>query len=242
MQLQIMSDLHTEFYDDPITFVEQFQPEAENLVLAGDIGYLSRFAQLVRVLAIFCERWKRVIYIPGNHEFWGGSVHYGLSALDQLTFMPELSNLTWLHDGIGIVIDGKEIIGDTMWFQDDPLNTMYQGNMPDFDKIDGFVPWVYDHNAAWQKFLEKRPADVVVTHHMPVPECTPTMFRDSQLNRFFVCNMGKYIDRFQPALWICGHTHTPCDFVLGKTRIVCNPSGYPREDTDFNPSLVIEVP
>ena len=30
-------------------------------------------------------------------------------------------------------------------------------------------------------------------------------------------------------LWLHGHTHAPRDYVVGTTRVVCNPRGYPHE-------------
>lgn len=52
-----------------------------------------------------------------------------------------------------------------------------------------------------------------------------------------------------PTLAIHGHVHKNQDYVIGSTRIVANPRGYPmqfapnspRENPDFDPSLVVEV-
>ena len=33
----------------------------------------------------------------------------------------------------------------------------------------------------------------------------------------------------QAALWIHGHSHDRCDYLLGTTRVVANPLGYPNE-------------
>jgi len=39
-----------------------------------------------------------------------------------------------------------------------------------------------------------------------------------------------------------GHTHPCFDYVLGETRIVCNPRGYDgHEDTGWNPNKIVEV-
>jgi len=32
--------------------------------------------------------------------------------------------------------------------------------------------------------------------------------------------------RPQIKLWVHGHTHDPYDYVIGETRVVCNPRGY----------------
>ena len=48
----------------------------------------------------------------------------------------------------------------------------------------------------------------------------------------------------QPKLWIHGHSHDRCDYLLGKTRVVANPLGYPNELRSleaFEPSFQVEV-
>jgi hypothetical protein len=42
-------------------------------------------------------------------------------------------------------------------------------------------------------------------------------------------------------LFIHGHVHNSADYHVGRTRVVCNPHGYGRENAAFNPSLIIEV-
>ncbi|MGH8196257.1 MAG: hypothetical protein ACREQ8_17955 [Woeseiaceae bacterium] len=51
------------------------------------------------------------------------------------------------------------------------------------------------------------------------------------------------IEQFQPTLWIHGHTHEPSDYELFRTRVVCNPRGYPGEHghVGFRPDLTVLV-
>jgi hypothetical protein len=53
------------------------------------------------------------------------------------------------------------------------------------------------------------------------------------------------LDRPQIKLWTHGHTHHPFDYMIGETRIVCNPRGYENdgysEDTGWNPNLILEI-
>jgi hypothetical protein len=37
------------------------------------------------------------------------------------------------------------------------------------------------------------------------------------------------------------HHCMPSDYFVGRTRVLCNPRGYPGENPNFNPSLVVEV-
>jgi hypothetical protein len=42
---------------------------------------------------------------------------------------------------------------------------------------------------------------------------------------------------------IHGHLHRPADYLIGDTRIISNPRGYPDEikDTSFDPALVLDL-
>jgi Icc-related predicted phosphoesterase len=47
-------------------------------------------------------------------------------------------------------------------------------------------------------------------------------------------------------LWIHGHIHTSSDYVIGGTRVVANPRGYPhknggQENPSFDPFFIVEV-
>jgi hypothetical protein len=45
-----------------------------------------------------------------------------------------------------------------------------------------------------------------------------------------------------PAVWVHGHTHRSRDDVVGRTRIISNPRGYPdQEGTGFVADLVVTV-
>ena len=51
--------------------------------------------------------------------------------------------------------------------------------------------------------------------------------------------------RWQPALWMHGHTYDSFDYRVGKTRVVCNPRGYSKDGVNENPlfnlNLVVEL-
>lgn len=65
------------------------------------------------------------------------------------------------------------------------------------------------------------------------------------LNACFVSDLEARILRWQPQLWMHGHTHDSFDYRIGATRVIANPRGYARdgvaENKSFDPGLVIEV-
>ena len=69
---------------------------------------------------------------------------------------------------------------------------------------------------------------VVVGHHAPSRRSTHEMYaHDTIMNGGYSSDMDQFIeDRPQIKLWTHGHTHHPFDYMIGETRVVCNPRGY----------------
>jgi Icc-related predicted phosphoesterase len=83
----------------------------------------------------------------------------------------------------------------------------------------------------------------VVTHHMPASTSIATRYANDPLNPVFASRPEGLIEKYRAALWIHGHTHDACDYELFRTRIVCNPRGYPGEHahSGFKPDLPVVV-
>jgi len=69
---------------------------------------------------------------------------------------------------------------------------------------------------------------VVVGHHAPSKASTHPRYKDEfQLNGAYSSDLTEFIlDRRQIKLWVHGHTHDAYDYMVGTTRVVCNPRGY----------------
>lgn len=69
---------------------------------------------------------------------------------------------------------------------------------------------------------------VVVGHHSPSKLSTkPQYERDVLVNGAYSSDLSEFIlDRPQIKMWTHGHTHHEFDYMIGSTRIVCNPRGY----------------
>jgi hypothetical protein len=85
---------------------------------------------------------------------------------------------------------------------------------------------------------------VVVGHHSPSFQSVHEQYRTEYLmNGAYHSDLSEFIlDRPQVKLWTHGHTHHPFDYMIGETRVVCNPRGYDGyEDTGWNPNILLEV-
>ena len=69
---------------------------------------------------------------------------------------------------------------------------------------------------------------VVCGHHAPSRLSThPRYIHDELMNGGYSSSLDEFImDHPQIKLWTHGHTHEDFDYMIGSTRIVCNPRGY----------------
>lgn len=69
---------------------------------------------------------------------------------------------------------------------------------------------------------------IVVGHHTPSHQSCHPRYKDDQImNGGYHNNYEDYIiDHPQIVLWTHGHTHERYDYMIGNTRVVCNPRGY----------------
>jgi Icc-related predicted phosphoesterase len=69
---------------------------------------------------------------------------------------------------------------------------------------------------------------VVVTHHAPTALSIAECYKgDTLMNGAFQSDLIDFIlDKPQIKLWTHGHMHNVSNYMIGETRIVCNPRGY----------------
>ena len=250
MKLNVLSDLH-------LSRGELALPEndADLVVLAGDV------ARPERAIAWASRIARPVLYVAGNHEFYGGSIEGTLAELKRLA---EGTRVRVLDDEEAL-IDGVRFLGTTLWTD---FRIMGDGEaraeamreakrfMRDFSVVRmgeaTFTPEasasLFAGHAAWlaARLAERhRGPTVVITHHAPSPKSIHPRFGGSALNACFVSDAEGLIDASRVQLWIHGHTHDSFDYVVNGTRVLCNPRGYAKdgvnENPAFDPGLLVEI-
>ena len=75
---------------------------------------------------------------------------------------------------------------------------------------------------------DKSKCYVTVTHHAPSALSIAECYKDDTLmNGAFHSDLSEFIlNRPQIKLWTHGHMHNQSDYIIGETRVVCNPRGY----------------
>ena len=247
MRLAIASDLHLEFGGVALTNTGA----ADVLVLAGDICVVRQLP-----LAWFfdvCESFRKVLYVPGNHEYYGSDIDL---MLNRLRF--DLSCFSNLHILANETVEIGEVTfaGSTLWTSIDNSNPLamwdVRQGMSDFSqihegtmvgKIHNHPPyitpqrWCKEHEKAVQ-FLQEQKADVVITHFSPSYQSCSEEYLGSRLNPGFHTELQDLIINLSPFLWIHGHTHDRFDYMVEKTRVICNPRGYPEENSNWSLAYV----
>lgn len=235
------------------------------LVLAGD---LYNGLKSILIIKTFNDRFKAVIIVLGNHDYYNQNIHkLNQEYKDELIFQ-EMNNVHLL-DSDEILIDDVLFVGSTLWTdmnKGDPYTAIVAPNymQPDFGLIhegeltsDEYIirkkkfqvdTWLTLNKKHYQyitSIVESNPDKkvCVVTHHGCTFKGVDEKFEHGLVgNGFFFSEYGMYMaDHPNIKAWIHGHTHSPVDLMVGETRVVANPFGYPGEKTMFNEYFMIEI-
>ena len=242
MQIEIVSDIHLPFDRDlGVDYLTSLVPEEETriLVIAGDMGDSYWWRRAKQYLDIICTNYPHVLYVAGNHDYHGTTLLEGDIRIRELDNLIE--NFHFIEREV-IELEGKRFAGCSLWFKEDPKSYLYEWYLNDFSEIHDFKPAVYERNLESVDFLRGvENVDVVVTHHMFSAASVHKRYAGDPCNRFFLCELEDTIVETGAKLAIHGHTHLPCDYQLGDTRVVCNPRGYPGENPGSYAPLIVEV-
>ena len=70
--------------------------------------------------------------------------------------------------------------------------------------------------------------DVVITHFPPtLGALDRERHEGNRLNPYFINDNEALVRMVDARLWVSGHTHSPFDYRVGRTRVIGNPRGYP---------------
>lgn len=206
-----MSDLHMEFAP------WDFEPEPDTFyVCAGDID-----SNFVRCDAFLKKHSGHMFHVFGNHDFYGQSCP-----------SPEVG----MYGG---EMNGVSFAGATLWTSIGDAYTwkLYKESLADGKFISDMTLNKYlDMHETHKRHLFESEADVVVSHHAPCFKSIHPKYHGSVLNEFFYTELSDIILNMSkpPKLWVHGHVHNECDYMIGSTRVVCHPRGYPGENEWFD--------
>lgn len=251
MKIALISDVHLEYSNGYKDFA---LPKADVLVCAGDIG--SPFTiSYKRFLRDSCKKYKNVIVISGNHEYYNQSPC--ISVLNPRVIKDIEAKIQKVCDDVGAIYLQKKYVdigyvrfyGCTLWA--DPTKSNGEKHwesrhdtkhIPDFKCVDDYINLHKDHKEWLEKELDKKftTKRVVITHHLPSYKLIDPKFARSEKNGYYASECDKLIDKTD--VWLAGHTHRYIETeICDGTRLYCNPVGYPWEHICYNKSLLIKI-
>jgi len=248
MRIQYISDVHLEFL--PKLPKIKVLEGVDVLCLAGDIGY--PYSGIYREFLIKMNSlFKKVFLITGNHEYYN-SDKYGSHTIDEvnetiasLISNHKLTNITFLNNSFEVYNDVL-FAGTTLWSNIQSQNMNDICLMNDFKQITDLTYDTYKllHLKSCH-FIENLLADVktpakkivMMTHHLPSFDLIDERFTFSDTNCFYASKCDKYF--VEPIkVWIYGHTHIPNKTIKNNIQFVCNPKGYPSENTSVKNEII----
>jgi len=249
MKIQLMSDIHYPFSHRDLP---KLSDEADLLVIAGDIHHKVEECYRCFDKILECSSIP-VVFVLGNHDYY--TREFDSTPDDFKKFFSNFPNIHFLEKD-SFEFGGYTFLGTTLWsdISNHSARSVIKNGITDYHaikkiqngKIFGIDPvdTHLEHLIA-KEFLNSHIKEgektIVITHHLPSFECVAHKFLGSSFNAAFA---SPTLDTFElnPKLWLFGHTHNFVDKMIGNTRCVCNPYGYPGECyLEYRKEFIIEV-
>jgi predicted phosphodiesterase len=265
VRISLMSDLHIEF-EGPRPGkgpdLSDLKGNIDLVLLAGDIDVSDRAIKYGAKIHddLDCE----VLLIAGNHEFYDEN---RVRVLAEMRRAADASPVNFLENDVAYYnIRGRRvrILGCTLWTDYElhgdqahvdsvmaeiatKLNdhfVIYEGSRYKFRPDDALR--LHRESRAWLESELVKPFDgltIIITHHAPSERSMPTRHMNSRISPAYASNLDGLVERCRAALWVHGHTHESFDYMIGETRVICNPRGYYAHELNpgFSPNLIIEL-
>jgi len=251
-RMQLASDLHLEMLQRDFSSERLVAPaaDADILVLAGDV------ASGTRAIELFANWPVPVLYVAGNHEFYGhgwestrAQLHKAARGTSVVFLDNDAADLSRFGHWWGPrrdLLSRVRFLGTTMW-----TDYRYCAGLTQKQLMKHAETRLRDHSAistqqgrftaahalgdheisrAW---LERELAapfqgkTIVITHHAPHPLSVHRRF----LSPHTLATNAAFASDLTPLLqqadvWCHGHVHDSFDYRVGRCRVVANPLGY----------------
>ncbi len=223
MRLQFMSDLHLNNYSRRF----EIEPNAPNLALIGDICEAFD-KKLYEFLLSVSNQYEKILYIPGNHEYYENTIEDVDSYLSEVCCELDIEYL----QKKSIEIDGVILSGCTLWSSPAP-ESFYKTDenrwIKNFDR-ERMVMEYNKHLDFIQKEIKLNRVNkphILLTHYAPMYEMNGKYITAPYTDMF--ASDLKYI--FKPPIkyWLCGHVHQNLTIIHNEIPCITNCLGNPDE-------------
>ncbi len=211
-------------------------------VLWGDFSYLGSIA----------SRFKYILCIPGNHDYWDESVKTLVSKANRMLQEQGINNVKYM-DRDCIQIDDVLFVGCTLWTDMNKCDPFAVFDMPRIMRPDSKIihqfheqyvdrltsqKWIEEHynSVDYIKLMCELNRDkkiVVITHHAPLNHLIDPYYEGDMSNAYYTSDLSDLIlDNENIKLWAYGHIHYQRDLMFDHCRIINNCVGYRSQKFD----------
>lgn len=241
MIIKYLSDLHLEFIKPHkmANFLRKITPSKEEIcVLAGDIG--NPYQENYNILMEYMNKnFKKTFIITGNHEYYNNYIEETNEYLEN--YFQKYKNISFLNNKIEIYNDYC-FIGSTL--QSNITDPQYEINDVYFIKNFNYIKYnkLNENSVNFITNALKENTDkksILITHHVPSYSLIDKKYKKLDMdkyNQWFYCNMDEIINNNKDNIkcWIYGHTHSTSNRLIDNIPFICNPIGYPGENSNIN--------
>lgn len=256
MKYRIASDIHSEFWDENPAkakrIIDMVLPPLDTdatstLLLAGDTGSARRGLIYAAIIEHLCTRFPLILDIPGNHYWYGAE--FGI----------EETRAPYKHKNyrFSTGIQTPYVTACTLWTDFNKENPMdmhlCMRGMNDYRQIPNHTPEkvlaAHKTDLLWlrecvtHQHTLKGTTPIIMTHHAPSFKSIAPKYQSgpyASINSGYASNLEDLILELKPVLWVHGHIHSPSDYMIGDTRVVCNPIGYFDERNPIK-NVVVDI-
>ncbi|WP_103336024.1 metallophosphoesterase [Pseudotabrizicola formosa] len=248
MPILVVADLHLDMWlqagRDPLAALSpELLGSLDGVFIAGDLSNKPkvRWQSMIRHLARYVPL-EHIHVLPGNHDYYD----HVLDGDDRLAEICAEAGANFAQKSVTVIGDTR-FLSCTLWtdfaLHADPGRAMMaaQRDMNDYRYIRcagaGFrrirpsdTAFIHADHRAWLEEKLSAPLageTIVVTHHCPHPDLIGE--RRGDLEAAYGSNLLPMIEKFQPDLWLFGHTHWRVEATVGKTVVRNVSLAYPGQ-------------
>ncbi|MEK4231304.1 metallophosphoesterase family protein [Solibacillus sp. FSL H8-0538] len=242
MNIDYISDLHLDFYVKREGSQEKFEQKTfrflegllpielgDVLVIAGDISHFN--AQSGLTLKYFSSRYKHVLFVLGNHDYYLTSTKQERKyhqnsherALELLQMIERLPNVTLLQKFEKVTVEGITFAGATNWYSlEDFADLQYFRTVSNDSVMIQGMELAHEHTEEQNHYRTLDEVDVCITH---VP---PLLINSHKRYSTTSCYLNE-LKVIKAPHYIFGHCHEQNIYQKADIHFYINALGYPSE-------------
>jgi len=198
-------------------------------VMGNHEHYHGDYATSIHTLKAALKSYENIhvldkeIWDHGDYRFMGGTLWTDMNGEDETTMnhVQNRMNDFQICANSNRVVNYRSFEEGKAKFHERPATLSPQDALEDHKAMMRFLEDSYKDTPPWMNI-------VICGHHAPSKLSEhPKYKHDKLMNGAYNSKLDQFIlDRPGIKLWTHGHTHEDFDYMIGSTRVVCNPRGY----------------